>query len=72
MRIVLRVELSVSQNVAAKVLILNGFGEHLLDIGGVDVLFLWFQIRSFKTNLFQQFFHDRLQGDGRRCLPSAD
>src|ERR1044071_6809265 len=49
------------KNVPAEILVLHCCSKHLLDVCGVYSLFLWFEIWSFKTDLFQQLFHNRLE-----------
>ena len=51
----------ISQNVPAEVLIFDSFCKHAFDVGRIDALVLWFQVRSFETDLLKQFFHYGLQ-----------
>src|SRR3989442_11105162 len=50
-----------SKNVTTEILILHGFGEHLLDIGGVDRSILRFEVGTFEADLVQQSFNNRVQ-----------
>src|SRR2546428_5114873 len=49
------------KNVATEILILDGVGEHFLNVSRVDRLVLWLQVRPLKTDFVQQPLHDRVQ-----------
>ena len=49
------------KNVATQILVLDGIGEHLMNIGRIDRLILRLQVRSFETDLVQQPLHDGVQ-----------
>src|SRR5262249_12365752 len=57
-----------SQDVAAEVLILDGFSKHFLHVGGIYHLALWLEVWSFKADFFQELLHYRLQPTGADIL----